>query len=62
MCHCQECQRRTGGVIWANSGHIGWLFDQLVCTSEQLTWYLETKRLCGREIYEELKVGRLYDR
>ena len=41
---------------------IGWLFDQLVCTSEQLTWYLEAKRLCGGEIDEELKVGRLYDR
>ena len=41
---------------------IGWLFDQLVSTSEQLAWYLEAKRPCRREIDEELKVGRLYDR
>ena len=41
---------------------IGWLFDQLVSTSEQLAWYLEAKRPCRREIDEELKVGRLNDR
>jgi hypothetical protein len=40
---------------------IAGLFDQLVCTTEQLTWYLEAKRLCGCEIDEELKVGRLND-
>ena|SRR5215468_5683110 len=38
------------------------LFDQLISTTEQLTWNLEAKRLRCREIDEELKVGRLYDR
>jgi hypothetical protein len=35
------------------------LFDQLISTAEQLTWNLEAKCLRGREIDEELKVGRL---
>ena len=28
------------------------LFDQLIGTSKQLTWYLEAKRLCSRQIDE----------
>jgi hypothetical protein len=49
-------------VCFGPIADIGWLFDQLVCTAEQLPWYLEAKRLCGCEIDEELKVGRLYYR
>ena len=52
----------TCDVRFVPRADIGWLFDQLVSTSEQLAWYLEAKRSCRREIDEELKVGRLYDR
>ena len=38
------------------------LFDQLVSTPEHLTGNLEAKCFRGREIDEELKVGRLYYR
>jgi hypothetical protein len=57
-----DIRSATAQVCFGPIADIGWLFDQLVCTSEQLTWYLEAKRLCGCEIDEELKVGRLYDR
>src|SRR5262249_10036969 len=39
----------------------GSLFNQLVGTSQQVTWHLETKRLRGCEIDEQLKVRWLYD-
>jgi hypothetical protein len=39
----------------------GSLFNQLIGTCQQLTWHLEAKRLCGREVDKELKVGRLDD-
>jgi hypothetical protein len=35
------------------------LFNQLIGTSKQLTGYLEAKRLCSREIDDEIKFGRL---
>ena len=56
MCSAQA------GVRFVPRADIGWLFDQLVSATEQLAWYLEAKRSCRREIDEELKVGRLYDR
>src|SRR4051794_39203011 len=40
----------------------GLLFDHLVGAGEQRRWHREPERLSGREIYDQLELGRLLDR
>ena len=58
----RTCAVQLTDVRFVPIADIGWLFDQLVSASEQLAWYLKSKRLCGREIDEEFEIGRLDDR
>jgi hypothetical protein len=38
------------------------LVDHLVRDGEQLVWNLKPERLCGLEVHDEVKLGRLLDR